>query len=455
MGEDLPFDRRTLIVRAVILVLAAVVVALAIFADRWFGGDPGFGRGQQLLAAAGLALAASSFLPVLWSERVIVLVASTALGIVLTEAALRVAVGPRFASIYQLDARCLHRHIPSSNKIYRRTDLNGGQKILVRINSQGYRGEELRERSAGSRVVLYGDSFIAAEFSAEEATVAGRLHTGLTSAVGAPVEVVNAGVSGYGPDQIEARLEEELPELKPDLVIVFIYAGNDFGDLMRDKMFKLDENGELQRTSFVLDGALVAQFEEARKRFILLKILDHVRFGGEDHFTPQADIARWLRTASAEYEAYVIRGDDTVSDLLADHPDVDLSTDPESPASRYKARLMEQVLVRIQGVCQRAATPLLFVFIPSPIDVCDRCDVQHVDSVRFPDYRRSNNTDILQRIAVDHQMPFINLFSPFRDAGPEKLYFRRDDHWNDEGQALAAQEVQDYILTHGLLRTAR
>ena len=274
----------------------------------------------------------------------------------------------------------------------------------------------------------------------------------MTSALGAPVEVVNAGVSGYGPDQIEARLEIELPGLKPDLVIVFIYAGNDFGDLMRDKMFKLDDMGNLQSVPFVLDGSLIAQFEKARRGLVLLKIVDYLKLRLNEHFTPQADIERWLRTASEEYEDYVVRGDNTVRDLLADHPDVDVSTDPESPAARYKVRLMEQVLLRIQAICERASAPLLFVFIPSPIDVCDGCDVQHVDRMRFPHYRRSNNTDILQRIAVDHAAQFINLFSRFRDAGAERLYFHRDDHWNDDGQALAAQEVQDYIVRHKLLQ---
>jgi hypothetical protein len=94
------------------LLLAGVFVAFAIFADRFLGGGPSFGRGKQLLAGAGFALAASSALPLLWNERALLLAVSTGVSIVSTEAAVRIAVGPRFATIYELDQRCLHRHIP-------------------------------------------------------------------------------------------------------------------------------------------------------------------------------------------------------------------------------------------------------------------------------------------------------------------------------------------------------
>lgn len=44
-------------------------------------------------------------------------------------------------------------------------------------------------------------------------------------------------------------MEDQIGPLKPDLVIFAIYGGNDFGDLMRNKLYQLDQNQQLVATS--------------------------------------------------------------------------------------------------------------------------------------------------------------------------------------------------------------
>ena len=51
------------------------------------------------------------------------------------------------------------------------------------------------------------------------------------------VQVVNAGVAAYGPDQACLALEADLAAgLDPDLVVLCVFAGNDWGDLLRNKL---------------------------------------------------------------------------------------------------------------------------------------------------------------------------------------------------------------------------
>src|SRR6185503_7481910 len=109
----------------------------------------------------------------------------------------------------------------------------------VHVNALGLRGDEPEPTANGrQRIVVYGDSFVEAEFSPLAETFPKRLEARLRAA-GVPLEVLNAGVVGYGPDQVCVRLEKELTQLRPDLLIVALASGNDYGDLVRNKLFRL------------------------------------------------------------------------------------------------------------------------------------------------------------------------------------------------------------------------
>jgi lysophospholipase L1-like esterase len=97
----------------------------------------------------------------------------------------------------------------------------------VRINSLGLRGPEIAPVPAGGlRVLLLGDSLVVGFEVAYEDTFGARLEGLLTRAVGLPVQVVNAGVRGYGSDQSLLYFREQGRLLEPDLVVAF-YSFND------------------------------------------------------------------------------------------------------------------------------------------------------------------------------------------------------------------------------------
>jgi hypothetical protein len=110
--------------------------------------------------------------------------------------------------IYQIDDRYLYKHIPGSVK---RAGPAGGDspKVLVRINAAGRRGDESGLPTAAYRVVVYGDSFVAAEPTPEPETFTARLQPFLSEKLPGTI-VLNAGVTGYGVDQESLRNEVEL-----------------------------------------------------------------------------------------------------------------------------------------------------------------------------------------------------------------------------------------------------
>jgi len=91
----------------------------------------------------------------------------------------------------------------------------------VKINSLGLRGPELGEvPEGGYRVLVLGDSLTVGFEVEYEQTFTALLERQLTQELGAPVQVVNSGVRGYGTDQELLYYRERGRYLKPDLVIL-------------------------------------------------------------------------------------------------------------------------------------------------------------------------------------------------------------------------------------------
>ena len=97
-------------------------------------------------------------------------------------------------------------------------------------NTRGHNDSEPRSDTAGIvRIVALGDSF-AYGIVGYDKNFLTRLETKLGDRVGRPVEVVNLGLPGLQPKDYLQMLAEEGASLRPDLVVVCLFAGN---DLMR------------------------------------------------------------------------------------------------------------------------------------------------------------------------------------------------------------------------------
>jgi lysophospholipase L1-like esterase len=99
-----------------------------------------------------------------------------------------------------------------------------------RINSLGLRGPELTEVAPGGlRVLVLGDSVTSGLEVAENETYSAVAAQLLSERLGVPVQVINAGVRGYGTDQELLFYRERLTRLHPD-VVVHHTIDNDPGD---------------------------------------------------------------------------------------------------------------------------------------------------------------------------------------------------------------------------------
>jgi lysophospholipase L1-like esterase len=447
-----------ILVRAGTAAIALGLVLLALLDRQLMHGAGVLGWVQWVLLAAALCIGALGFTPLSWNQNALIVLLAVGISLGVAELVLRATLRPWFDTIYESDARVLYRHVPGAERAYN----YGGTVIRYKINSQGFRGKELAPLGEYPRVVVYGDSFIQGDFSKSEDTFSEQLRHRLDSLEGRSVEVVNAGVAGYGPDQELRRMQDELPVLKPNLVIVALYAGNDYGDLLRDKLYKLASDGSLQDNPLAaLDDVLGRNMRRARSEPTLIKILRAARNrlfrarGGEvktGREARQARVEADLRQANDEYRQYVIEGDNAVHDLLIDPYNADVSLTPTSASARYQVAVMEQIMRRMNEAAVENNVPLVFLLIPSPIDATDRHESGEVDPVKYPEYKRSTLTDILEQICERNGFRELNLFAPFWQRRTEGLYLGgMDDHWNARGEAYAAELMAEFLRTQGLV----
>jgi hypothetical protein len=410
-----------------------------------------------------LVVAVSCFLPLAWNARALAFVVSTGLVLALSELALQVFLAARWQSENQIDADLLYRPVPGATREFNREPINGGQQIVYQINSSGFRGAEL-DPNPVARVVVYGDSYIHGYYSALENTFAQRLEHYVSMKVGVSIEVVNAGVAGYGPDQVLRKMEREFGILKPDLVLVAICTGNDFGDLVRNKLFRLDQGGQLLPNVFTIDPALQREMEVKRRESILKCVIRDAALSlgisvgyrprpsaDVRSMAPRERLEYFREQHLREYEEYVVQGNNVVRELAWDSYDADVSLTPNCDASRYKIRLMEGVVARMRATADEAGVPLVLIPIPHPLDVGGH-PTGEVDRLKYPDYEPRGLVGILEAIAGRLGIPCVDLHTTFASRSVEALYFKGfDDHWSDAGQDLAAEVVASDLGSKGLL----
>ena len=121
------------------------------------------------------------------------------------------------------------------------------------------------------RIVVYGDSNVQAIFSTDANTFPEQLESIVSLDLGRPVEVVNAGVIGYGPDHYLLRMTAELPVLQPELVVMTIFADNDLGDPLRHRLLEVRDGRLIRRRDhFVYPGSSLVERAQRFARELLI-----------------------------------------------------------------------------------------------------------------------------------------------------------------------------------------
>ncbi len=338
---------------------------------------------------------------------------------------------------------------PNQSKQFTRTQVNGGDTIYWKTNSGGYR-ESMETVDSEYTLYVFGDSNIQGRFSSYKHTLPGQLGVRLSQTLNLEVNVVNAGVIGFGPDQCLLKMKEKFSEERPDYVILNIFADNDYGDIIRNGLFRIDQKGKLrlidhQRTPDpYLNGTPVSFWDYWMVARMSRAIGRKISGADLPEHRKRAEINMLTSLCANEYEAYVNEQWNTFS-VFKDHYDIDLAIDPHSEASKLKVLLMEEILKEVQRFTEEQQIGLLVLIQPSVQDLTQNQVIGVKELKQFPSYDPSRLSSLIEDMCLRNQINYLNLWELFKKNTPEKLYFLLDDHWNDKGQALAAEAVADYL----------
>jgi lysophospholipase L1-like esterase len=298
--------------------------------------------------------------------------------------------------------------------------------VWFRINGQGMRADRdyARAKPAGvERIVSLGDSFTVGYEVEGEETFSSVLERQLR-ATGRPVEVLNAGVSGFGTAEEAAYLERDLFAYSPDLVLVSFYQ-NDLVDDVRSDLFRLE------------NGRLVAGSES------------YVPGGRLGDFLNRNPILNWLSGYSNAFAmiketANRIAKQKLVEQNLAQvaHESGSESGAGDAEAAQERA-LSAALFERIYADCRERGIPLVIQSIPLP-------NANHAP------------TDLIEGFPLaefDVRRPGL-LFLPAKSVlqpylGHELLYYERShQHWTPVAHRLSGEALAKQILDANLLKAA-
>ena len=262
---------------------------------------------------------------------------------------------------------------------------------LIEINSKGLRDHEYPyEKPAGVfRILFLGDSFVFGSGGVES----GRRFTELLESSTPRLEVVNAGVPGYSPDQEFLFLQSEGHRYQPDLVVVGLFM-NDFSEAF------LPFNPSIQRAK----GHIA--LEEGELRF----------------HSPAFGL--FFRAVQSSYVLALADQRLQLSSRLQRR-----SRPETAPDQATRREAFRRLLLAMRDFCARRGAGLAVVHFP-------------IKSQK----NRHALEDVLDDVASRGGIPVLNLHGLIdRPEDARSPFFQHDIHLNDHGHARAAELLSEFL----------
>lgn len=318
----------------------------------------------------------------------------------------------------------------------------------IQINDLGFRDlpRQWQKPPGTYRVLVIGDSFVEAMHVPLEETFPRRLEALLLNAdqraAAKRVEVVAAGVSGWGTASELLWFRHEGYRYSPDLVLLSFYPGNDvknnsptLEDTLRPQY---DETGELQRVTSSKPPRTRRTWSER------IKLLAFVRQAAAQ---PGSRLAPWLSWFGLRPD----RGARSEETRQWGYPvDYGVYAVPWSAQWVDAWQRTEQLLGDFRREVESQGAQFGVVVIAGR----EQTDPQSWERIlqTYPKMRdlqwdlEAPQRAVLQWCAREGVacLPLADRFRQARSAGP--LHFPYDGHFTPAGHALAAEAIADFVL---------
>jgi hypothetical protein len=371
-------------------------------------------------------------------------------GALIVELAVRTLM-PSTDFLWQWDSRIGMKLVPLKEG---RAAKPGSFDVRVKINSIGFRDRDhALEKPAGTRrVALLGDSFVEAIQVPFELSITALLEKRIPK-----TEVLNFAVSGTGTARQYLALREYGLRYNPDLVLLFLFAGNDISDnsddlqgrpyvpyplLTADNRLARDANGQPLFTSF--------RDPEPGRSAIAVAIKDHwktYRFIREaiDKSPEAGSVLYRLGLADTPPQSVSAFSNENLGPY-------EIYRRPLKPAWSNAWEVTEELVLATRELANARGARFAVVLVPAAWEVHPHLweAILH----KFPAMRRADldldqPSQRLSRFLEAQNVTVFNLLPDFRRAAraPGSLYIPADAHWTSDGHRLAAELIAEPVAS--------
>ena len=390
------------------------------------GTSGGFALGLGAAGAGALMLfhASRLALPVRMLAALVFLGAFAAVG----ELALR-RIAPLETAVWgelqalQVDSARTFALIPNRTTHLRYNDYD----YTVTTNSLGLTSPEIadaRPTANTFRVFVTGDAFSMPEGVNYDRSYPALLGAKLTSCLAPrPVQVIDGGVTGYGPNEERAELQQFAPRYRPDVIVEQFYI-NELSDVT---IAPADF-----RRSIGLDLASRGAVRRLRDRSQLKTRIGRMARAAKESLTGHPGAWRYDLAQLDYYRA----GENPLYDAHTLH-------------------LIASALAGMKQVADGSGAHLLIAFVPGAVAVSDPARLPHfprgenLGDARAYDLARPYRA--LTQIADSLGIKTIDLTADLRAAGAEPAYYPASWHWTPSGHQAAAGALVRALDTLGYL----
>jgi len=355
-----------------------------------------------------------------WTN-IVLAVMSVCAGLILSEMLLRYAF-PQSLGVWNQTRDGLILLRPSFNGYLPRFDTH------VQTNSLGFRDRE-RDVDASTesyRILLLGDSFMEALQVEFEESFPHLLEEDLNESLPCHVEVVNAGVSGWGSDDQVTYLSRRGLELRPNMVLFAFTLHNDISDNLEER-YHLRERERL-RAKPVTNTSLL--------RHANLKLRSYLV--SHSHLYQLA------------YKSWRSIGTAKAGGRLNEHLVQLMSVEPEAMA-KNGWWITKQLLAEANRLSKLGGAQMAVFSIPLIYQVDSRHYAELLATYQLSEGQLDPNKprSMLHNILQEENIPRIDILPDFlrykSTSGGQTLYIRGDGHWNRTGHRVAASAVSQQV----------
>ncbi len=312
-----------------------------------------------------------------------------------------------------------------------RSTIGAFSDVEIRLNSLGLRNTEIQipKPPNKKRILFIGDSFITGWGVPDHDALPQMTATVMqNSAEGRDIETINAGLSASGQGYEYVFLKHDGVLIDPDVIIVGLYIHNDIADSLRESVWEGIDVSGLPDTIGSM-GSYVDFQGNVRRDTNSIKMA-----------------IPFLRT-SYLYDLITDGIVDLFPKQFSGEGLVNLSCVYSSTCHTYDSQknTMKKLLHGMYELAMLHDKTFVVVLIPSELQV----HPEH--SKRYSIGRMLTVEDVTapQKDFIEYfqkeKIPYIDLLPVFQQHASENLYYTLDEHWTNEGNLLAAEQIAQYL----------